>query len=94
MTYDMLGTFTFNEIDADFFRISFKIPNNCNYTITESSGDYTIAIQLNAGQTNPSTTFMNCDEDVEILNKTFVTTFEQHDKSGIIITKPKVTIGF
>lgn len=94
MTYDMLGLFTLEETDADNFRISFEIPDNCNSTLTQTAGAYSIAVKLNPGQTNPSTTFMNCAENVEILTKTFTLCFEQYDKSGVIIKKPKITVGF
>ncbi|WP_394758220.1 hypothetical protein [Flavobacterium sp.] len=94
MTYDMLGLFTFDEVNANDFDITFQIPDNCNYDFTESNGIYTIAIKLNPGETQPSTTFIPFKETAAILNKSLITNFEQHQKSGVIIKKPVVNIGF
>lgn len=94
MTYDMLGLFTFDKVNADDFDITFEIPDNCNYDFTESNGIYTIAIKLNTGESQPSTNFVPYKETAAIINKSLITNFEQYQKSGVITKRPKVNIEF
>lgn len=92
--YDMLGLFTYEETDPSNFKLTFEIPDNCNYAVTQVGTAYTVAIKLNAGQSNPSTTFMTCTEDLAVSGKVFSSCFEQYQKTGTIIKKPKIDIGF
>lgn len=92
--YDMLGLFTYEQTDESNFKLSFEIPENCFYSVTQSGNDYTVAIKLNPGEDSPSKVFVGCDEDLGIPSKVFITGFEQYQKSGTIIKKPKTTIEF
>jgi hypothetical protein len=94
MTYDMLGVFSFDEVNTENFQLSFEIPDNCNYEFTAAAGVCTIAIKLNPGQNEPSKNFVNCKETSVIINKKAIANFEQYQKSGVTIKKPNVTIGF
>lgn len=92
MTYEMLGTYTLEQITSSDFKINFQIPDNCFYNFSESGGSYIIAIKLNPGETNPSTTFTDCSENAATINKCLDTTFWQYDKTGTINKKPKINI--
>ncbi|MGH2665442.1 hypothetical protein [Flavobacterium sp.] len=92
MTYDMLGNYSFEQMNASDFRAAFEIPDNCFYNLTEASGEYTIAIKLNPGEKEPSTSFKNETATVSFINNTIDTIFEQYEKSGAVIRKPRVVI--
>ena len=92
MTYDMLGLFIFDKINANDFEISFEIPDNCFYIFTTSATGYKIAIKLNPGQTQPSTTFVGCKETAPIINNKLNVNFEQYQYSGVILKKPNTAI--
>ena len=94
MTYTMLGLFSFAKENSEDFLITFEIPDNCFYEFTVFTGVYTIAIKLNPGESQPSTAFMECKEKASIINKTLITNFEQFQKSGVVIKKPKTTFEF
>ena len=92
--YDMLGNYSYSQIDASTFELNFEIPDNCFYAVTQSSGTFNVAIKLNPGETDPSTTFMRCSEELSVSTKTFVSCFEQYVKTGTVIKKPKIGIDF
>ncbi|MEO8233836.1 MAG: hypothetical protein ABI549_00350 [Flavobacterium sp.] len=94
MTYDMLGLFSFCEVNTENFQICFEIPDNCNYEFTANAGICTIAIKLNPEEKQPSTNFVTCKETSNIINNKAVANFEQYQKSGVTIKKPNITIGF
>jgi hypothetical protein len=92
MTYDMLGMYSFEQQNATDFRAIFEIPDNCFHSLTEIGGEYTIAIKLNPGEKEPSTVFRNQTETVSFISSVLDVTFEQYEKSGAIIRKPRTTI--
>lgn len=94
MTYDMLGLFSFNKVNADDFEICFEIPDNCFYIFTPLATSYTIAVKLNPGETQPSTTFVGCKETAPILNNKLIANFEQYKYSGVVLKKPTGAIAF
>jgi len=87
-TYTMLGIYTFEQTNNDDFKVDFEIPDNCYYDFDEVSDEYVIAIRLNPGQTDPSTNFTSCTETAPVIKNAFITTFEQHERTGVI-RKPK-----
>ncbi|WP_395045753.1 hypothetical protein [Flavobacterium sp.] len=93
MTYDMLGLFSFNKVNAYDFEICFEIPDNCFYVLTASATSYKIDIKLNPGEIQPSTTFVGCKETAPILSNKLLANFEQYKYSGVIIKKPTVNVG-
>ncbi|MEW5675839.1 hypothetical protein ABGT15_05960 [Flavobacterium enshiense] len=48
------------ELDSGDFEFNFDIPNNCNFTTSydATKNYYTVSIQLNSGQTQPSSTYV------------------------------------
>ena len=94
MVYNMLGLIATQEINDKEIQLSFEIPDNCFYDFTNNSGNCTVSIKLNPGQTDPSTNFVNQTEVVNISNNVFNTKFEQYEKSGNIIKKPNLTVEF
>lgn len=77
--------------DSLTFTVDFSIPNNCNYNITTVSKTNYINIQLNAGQTTPSTTFTMYTEDFITTDGVLNLQFKQ-TQGGTTTTKPKVLI--
>ena len=92
MSYNMLGLYYFNKINNSEFKITFEIPDNCFYDFSQLNGEYFIAIKLNPGQTQPSTSFIGHSENALIINQILVTKFEQHEKSGVL-KRPTAVIG-
>ncbi|TGD59549.1 hypothetical protein [Flavobacterium humi] len=92
MTYDMLGAYSFEQINATDFLVSFQIPDNTFFNLSETSGEYTIAIKLNPGEKEPSTTFRGDTVTIPYISNVLDVTFEQYEKSGSIIRKPRTTI--
>jgi hypothetical protein len=90
MTYDMLGLFSFDKVNANDFEISFEIPDNCFYVFTTTATGYKIEIKLNPGQTQPSTTFVGCKETAPIINNKLNANFEQFPYSGVTLKRPTV----
>ena len=72
------------------FEAAFEIPNNCNYNITTSGKISYINIQLNSGQTVPSTTFTMNYEDFVTTDGYLDLQFKQ--TQGTTVTKPKIKI--
>ena len=93
MAYSMLGLFTFEQLNDEEFKITFELPDNCFFDFTEADDEYTLAIKLNPEETDPSATFVTDVVTAEILNKTQVTNFEQHERE-LVIRKPKVRFEF
>jgi hypothetical protein len=91
MPYDMLGTYTFEQINGTDINIDFEIPDNCFYAITEFNDEYTIAIKLNVNEKDPSPIFMAEQETVPFINGVLDVTFEQYEKTGPI-RRPRVVI--
>lgn len=74
------------------FTADFEIPNNCNYNITTVSKINYINIQLNAGQTIPSTTFTMYTEDFITTDGVLNLYFKQ-TQNNTTVTKPKIGVG-
>lgn len=92
MNYDMLGYFTVKQNNNTDFCLDFEIPNNCNYSMVVSAGVYVITIQLNSGQTKPSTTFVPCKETVSAIASVLSIRFEQVSYSGTVLKRPTIVI--
>jgi len=54
---ELLGIYSINRINSDTYEVVFQIPNNSNYNLRTSQGNYSVEIQLNSGQTEPSTEY-------------------------------------
>ncbi len=90
----MLGLICSNQINDDEMQIDFEIPDNCVYALTTVNSEYIIAVNLKQNQNIPSKNFVPVTETVNILNNNFKTTFEQYEKSGVVVRKPVLAIGF
>ncbi len=88
----LLGHYGVSSDDSLTFEVAFGIPNNCNYNITTAGKVSTINIQLNSGQTVPSTTFTMNYEDFVTTNGCLNLQFKQ-TQGGVVVTKPKIDIG-
>lgn len=73
------------------FVTQFEIPNNCNYNVTLVNKVNYINIQLNAGQTVPSTTFTMNSEDFITMDGIINLQFKQ-TQGTVVTTKPKIVV--
>lgn len=76
--------------DSLTFEAAFEIPNNCNYNISTSGRISYINIQLNSGQTVPSSTFTMNYEDFVTTDGYLDLQFKQ--TQGTVVIKPKIKI--
>ncbi|MFC4815799.1 MULTISPECIES: hypothetical protein [unclassified Flavobacterium] len=91
-TYTMLGDYTYEKENSSQFRIIFNIPDNCNYNLDLSGGKYTIEIRLNPKETQPSSTFIEQSEIVNMIGNGLDFKFEQYEASGVVIKKPSAIV--
>ncbi|HKX86254.1 MAG TPA: hypothetical protein VJL37_06260 [Flavobacterium sp.] len=91
-TYTMLGDYTYEKENSTQFRIVFNIPDNCYYNLNFTGGKYTIEIRLNPKETNPSSTFIEQSEIVNMVSNSLDFKFEQYEASGIVIKKPSAIV--
>ncbi|ESU20264.1 hypothetical protein FEDK69T_27760 [Flavobacterium enshiense DK69] len=93
MATPLLKNYGFQSTSEDEFDFDFEIPNNCNYTAQYDSIKKVniISIQLNSGQSQPSTTYAKqystFSSDNGILNLQFQEIF-----NGVTSIKPKITV--
>ena len=79
----MLCLYDFNKIDYSKFKIIFEIPDNYFYNFSQLKGKHFIAIKLNPGQIQPSTSLTGHSENALIINQILVNKFKQYEKSGV-----------
>ena len=91
-TYPMLGDYTYEKENSSQFRITFNIPDNCFYNLDFSGGRYILEIRLNPKETNPSSTFIEQSEIVNMVSNSLDFRFEQYEASGIVIKKPSAIV--
>lgn len=92
MSNPMFGLFAINQENETDFNLTFQIPDNCSYEMVPSGGTYLISIKLNPGQNEPSTVLVGYEEPLSTSTKMLNVNFEQHQKSGVIIKKPKIGV--
>lgn len=73
------------------FEVSFSIPVNCMYSLTVLSKTYYIKVQLQKGQTVPSSTYMPCTTTVTPIDDDVIIEFQQI-LDGITSNKPKMKV--
>lgn len=56
---ELLGNYNVNRIDTQNYKVTFEIPDNCNYKLRTNPGSYDVEIQLNDGESNPSTNYQS-----------------------------------
>ncbi len=54
---ELLGTYSINRMNTTTYQVVFDIPDNANYNLRTSPGSYGVEIQLNNGETQPSTNY-------------------------------------
>lgn len=90
----LIKTYGFTtDTDSGEFQFSFEIPNNCNYSVAfdATKNIYTVSVQLNHGQSQPSNTFTtenySFDSSGGLLDVRF-----QETVNNVTIKRPKLTI--
>jgi len=89
----LIGNFGFESLPDDEFLINFEIPNNCNVTphYDATKKLTTITIQLNSGQSQPSSIFVSQSYTVSVDSGEVNVNFEQK-LNGTSAIRPKVRI--
>lgn len=87
-----LGSYDLSSSGNNTYTLNFTIPDNCNCRSTGSNGLYCIDIDLNSGQTQPSTTFVPYTEIYASYNNALSVTFDQPNGSSKRTKKPTLTI--
>jgi hypothetical protein len=90
----LIGNYGFITVAEDEFEFTFEIPNNCNYTTHYDATKKinTVTVQLNSGQSQPSTTFATQTYTFSADNGLLDLRFAQV-LNGVTVIKPKINIG-
>lgn len=80
-------------VDTNEFDANFEIPDNCNYTVSYDATKKinTVTIQLNSGQSSPSSNFVTQNYTFNGDNGILDLRFDQK-LNGISLVKPKIRI--
>lgn len=87
----LLNFYGVSSSDSLTFTVEFEIPDNCNYSIKTTGTTINICIELDPGQTQPST-------DYKTYKEYFVTTDGELDiqfkqtEGGSVYIKPRVKV--
>lgn len=85
----MVGLFKVDLINSSTFQIDFEIAENCNYKRDTSGSVDIIEVNLDPGETDPSTTFKWYSEQYNPVNNEFDLEFNQKFSSGTV-KRPKI----
>jgi hypothetical protein len=91
----LIGNYGFETTAEDEFLFNFEIPDNCNFTphYDATKKINTVTVQLNSGQSQPSSTFVtetySFTGDNGLLDLRFAQVL-----NGVTTTKPKIKIEF
>ena len=55
---ELLGTYSTARINTNSYNLTFSFPDNCNAVVTQKDGLYSVAINFNKGQTQPSSNYI------------------------------------
>nr|WP_294937680.1 hypothetical protein [uncultured Flavobacterium sp.] len=89
----LVRNYGFQSTSEDEFDFNFEIPVNCNYTTQYDATKklYTVTVQLNSGQSTPSSTYSmqycTFNSDNGLLEVRYDSV-----QNGVTTTKPKITI--
>ena len=56
---ELLGKYTIERLDIENYEVTFEIPDNSNYNLRSNPGSYDVEIQLNNGETQPSSNYQS-----------------------------------
>lgn len=91
---ELLGSYSISRISIEEYKVSFEIPNNCTYKITEKDGVYVVTIKQTEKKYNPTQHF----DSYSFLTKTFkgVIHIEFNQNNGLdrqaSAVRPKIII--
>ncbi|MEZ4837963.1 hypothetical protein [Flavobacterium sp.] len=96
---ELLGTYSTERIDTDNYKLTYFYPDNCTTGVTEKDGVYSITIDLQNGQTQPSAKFISAEINCKQYNSEIEIIFIQQSYNSIennwgagTASKPKVKI--
>jgi hypothetical protein len=87
----LLRSYGVSSVDSLTFLVEFEIPDNCNYSIKTVGTTYDICIELDPGQTQPSTDYKTYKENFVTTDGELDLQFKQTEGS-IVYPKPKVIV--
>lgn len=93
MSTPLLKNYGFQNTSEDEFEFDFEIPTNCNFTTQYDpvKKTNTVSVQLNSGQTQPSTTYDTQYTTLYTVNGILDVRF-QETLNGTTTKRPKISI--
>lgn len=90
----LVGNYGFQSTAEDEFEFNFEIPNNCNFTTHYDATKKinTVTVQLNSGQSQPSSTFVTETYIFTADNGVLDLRFEQVLNNSTTVTRPTIKI--
>lgn len=96
MPPELLGDYAVKKVPTADYKLTFNIPDNCNYSTNIDNLVNLVTITLNQGEKDPSPVYVRCEEDYSMTNGLLSIQFEQQDltqsQDVVYIKKPKVVI--
>ncbi|RTY95192.1 hypothetical protein [Flavobacterium sp. GT3R68] len=96
MPQELLGDYAVKKDPTVDFILTFKIPDNCNYSTSVDNGVNIVTIKLDEGEKDPSPIYVRYDMDYSMTNGLLTIQFEQQDITDtttvIYVKKPKVIV--
>lgn len=96
MPQELLGNYAVKKNLNTNFRLSFDIPDNCNYTTSIDNQVNLVTITMNEGVKDPSSNYIKYDIDYSMIDNLLTIQFEQQDLTAIenlvYVKKPRVIV--
>ncbi len=92
---ELLGTYNIARVDETNYELTYDFPDNCLFSTTYKDGVYVFTIELQAGQSQPSTKFVTEKTTCTAYKGIIDISFSQQDYlalSATYVKKPKIYI--
>lgn len=78
----LVGSYDLGTANNQSYLLTFSIPQNCEFHISEDKGIYTILVTLQSGQTEPSGTFITYQQTFVPIEGVIHIEFDQQECNG------------
>lgn len=98
---ELLGTYSTARINTKSYNLTYSFPDNCNAVVSHKNGVYSVAINFNKGQTQPSSNYITdnviCNQyngciEIQFVQQNYNPIGDDDDNGNGTSTKPKVKI--
>ena len=92
---ELLGTYSIKRVDEKNYEVTYDFPDNCLFSTVHKDGVYVFTIELQSGQTQPSTKFVAEKATCTAFNGAIEISFSQEDYAILLKTfkkRPKIRI--